>query len=449
MRGSGLTVQALRRHRWTLLGPACTQVVAAAVISMMVMTATSVERSPLSPAVRRSLAVRDLVEATSVFVGVSVYLSVLVVGITMNLAMGHQLRDIALLRAIGASPGQVRRSAARQAAALAVPASAVGFLLAAPAGYLWIALLRADGVVPGETRFAPHLSALPIALGVVLVTSVAGTLIAAVRTSRIRPARALTETDTGRRDVRAVRVALGLALVVAGIVLSAVLAAFAPDQAGDATLFVMLAECVGTGMLAPMVLVAVARALRPIARRGLVGVALDDLATMTKALAGALVPLVLAVAFATVKVAGHTTAAHVSGVPDPAVDRWIDYSGTAVYCVFAGVAALTCLITVSVGRRASVAAVQLAGATRSQVLAWVSLQAAVVSATALLLAAVVAGATLVPLLHAGLGVWLPWIPPALLVTGALLVVAVVVAGLVVPTAVLTKRPPVEVVRVAV
>lgn len=448
MRTSGLTRQALRRHRWTLLGPACTQIVAAAVISMMVMTARSVDGSPMRPAERRSTAVLELVDATSVFIGVSVYMSILVVGITMNLAMGRQLRDIALLRAIGASPGQVRRSAARQAAVLAVPASVVGFLLAVPAGSAWLALLRAHDVVPDTVRFTPHLVALPIAVGVELATSVGGTLVAAVRISRVRPARALTETATGRRRVGRVRTALGLLLVVAGLVLSAVLAALAPDQAENAAFFVMLAECVGTGLLGPLVLSAVSRALRPAGRRGLVRIALDDLTTMARALSGALVPLVLAAAFAAVKVASHTTAAHVTGIADPAVDRWIDYSGTAVYCAFASVAALSCVITVLVGRRGNLAAAQLAGATRQQVVGWVAVQALIVTATALLLAAVAAGATLVPVLHQGLGVWLPYLPPATLVAGVLLVGAVVAVGMVLPAAVLTRRPPVEVVRIA-
>jgi hypothetical protein len=36
-----MTRQALRRHRWSLVGPASTQALAAAVITMMVMTAMS------------------------------------------------------------------------------------------------------------------------------------------------------------------------------------------------------------------------------------------------------------------------------------------------------------------------------------------------------------------------------------------------------------------------
>ena len=448
MRTSGLTRQALRRHRWALLGPACTQTVSAAVISMMIMTAMSVDRSPLSAADRGSRPVVELLDTTSVFIGVSVYMSILVVGVTMNLAMGRQLHDVAVLRAIGSSPGQVRRSTARQAAVIAVPASVAGFLLAVPVGALWVAALRVHDVVPDAVRFTPHVLALPVALGVELATSLGGAFLAAVRTSRMRPAAALTETATGRRDVRPVRTTFGLVLVAAGVVLSAVLAGVAPEQAGDAAFFVMLAECVGVGMLGPLVLGAVAGMVRPVTRRGLARIALEDLATMTRALSGALVPLVLATAFAAVKVASHTTAARVTGNADAAVDRWTDYSGTAVYCVFAAVAALTCFITVLVGRRGALATIQLTGATRQQIVRLVALQTVVVAATALVLAAAVAGATLLPVLHTSLGVWLPYVPPAAVAGGVVLVGAVVAAGMVVPAAVMSRRPPVEVVRIA-
>jgi hypothetical protein len=46
---TGLVTQALRRHRWSLLAPACTQVLAACVISGMVMTAWSLSPSQLAP----------------------------------------------------------------------------------------------------------------------------------------------------------------------------------------------------------------------------------------------------------------------------------------------------------------------------------------------------------------------------------------------------------------
>ena len=68
--------------------------------------------------------------------------------------------------------------------------------------------------------------------------------------------------------------------------------------------------CVGAGLLGPALLrvtAPVVRLLGGVRRRW----PRDSLAVRAKALSGALVPLVLAVGFATVKVATHTTAAHV------------------------------------------------------------------------------------------------------------------------------------------
>jgi putative ABC transport system permease protein len=440
---SGITWQALRRHRWTLAGPLATQTVAGMVISAMVMTARSIDKAPLTALERVSPILVNMVDATTVFIGVAVYMTMLVVGVTMAMAMAGQLREIALLRTIGASPGQVRRSAVLQAAIVAVPASIVGFALAIPAGTLWVTLLRDHRVMPDRVSFRPSLVALPVAVGVVLATSMAGTFVAAMRTSRLRPAEASTEIATGRRRIRRTRTTIGLALMVGGAVLSAVLSLFAQDQAADAAFFVMLAECIGVGMVGPHVLRAVSRLLHPFAGDGLVRVALDDIASMTRSLSGALVPLVLATAFAIVKIATHTTAAHVTGVADPAMDRWTDYSGTAVYCAFAGVAALNCFVTVLVSRRRDLAAMQLAGATRQALVRIVGIEASIVTVVAVGIAAVVSTTTLAPMLHTSLGVWLPRLPPTVVAAGVVLVAVVVTAGMVAPAAVISRRPPIE------
>jgi putative ABC transport system permease protein len=444
---SGITRQALRRHRWSLLGPACTQILAAGVISMMIMTAMSLDQSHLTAAEHRAVTVADIPESTTVFVGISIYMSILIVGVTMSLAMSRQLRDIALLRVIGASPRQVRRSVALQAAIVAVPATIVGCLGAAPVGAIWVAAMKAHGALPHAVQFRGQLVVAPIALGIGLVTSVIGASIASVRTARIAPTVALAESSTGQPRVGPVRIVLGTVLVAGGVILSAVLSRFAPDEAGDAAFFVMLAECVGVGLLAPTVLRYVATLLRPLLSGGIPRLAVDNIATMTRSLSGALIPLVLAAAFAAVKVAIHTTSAHVTGVSDPVADLWTDYSGTVVYSAFAGVAALNCLITVLVGRRRDLAAMQLAGATRRDLIRMVWGETIIVTATALVLAAGVAGATLLPILHTGLGRWLPYIPASTIAAGMVLVGAVVAAGMVAPVAVLTRRPATEAVAV--
>jgi putative ABC transport system permease protein len=442
---SGITRQALRQHRGTLLAPASTQMLAAAVISAMVMTASSLDRAPLDAAGRRALANADIRDTTSVFIGVAIYLSILIVGVTMNLAMSGQRHDIALLRVIGASPGQVRRSVALQAAVVAVPASTIGYLLAVPAGAGWVAALKAHGVVPDAVRFQPTVVALPIALAVELATSVVGAWLASIRPARLAPAAALTESLAGTRPLGRARSGLGVLLVAAGAVLSAVLARFAPEQAADAAFFVMLAECVGVGLLGPLFLGRVTTALRLVLPDGRPRLALDDLATMTRSLSGALIPLVLAAAFAMVKVATHTTTAHVTGVADPSADLWTDYSGTAIYAAFAGVAALNCLVTVLVTRRGDLSTMQLVGASRRDLVVIFTAEAVMVAATAAVLAAAVATITLAPILHTSLHTWVPYLPASAVVGGLAAVGAVTGIGMVVSVALLSRRAPTAIV----
>lgn len=444
-RGAGLTRQALRRHRWALLGPFATQCLAATVITAMLTTSWSLSAARLTPDQRHALAATDIADAAGVFTGNAVYLSILMVGVTMTAAIARQARDIALLRAVGATPGQIRRSVARQAAIVAVPAAALGFPLGLAAGWAWLAALTDHGLVPAAVGYEPALLALPIVIGIEVVTSVVGALVAAIRPSRVPPATAMSESATRRPAGSAVRTTVGLVLLAGGAVLSAVVSGLAADQADDAALFVILAMCIGVGLLGPVLLGAAARLARPLLRAagGTGRLAGDTLVSQSRALSSALIPLVLAGSFAGVKVASHTTAAHVTGVSDPAADIWLDYAGTAVFVAFAAVGALNTLLAVSVGRQRDLALMRLAGATRARVLAVLTCEAGMVLGTALVLAAGVALATLVPLIHTALHTWTPHVPPAHLAFAVLAGAAVVGAGTVLPAAVLTRRPAIE------
>jgi len=444
---AGLARQALRRHRWSFLGPVATQCLAGVVLSMMFMTGASLDAATLDAAAERLVTATDIRSTTGAFAGIAVYLSILMVGVTMNAAIVRQRREIALLRAVGATPGQIRRSVAVQAAATAIPASALGALLGLAAGWAWLGALVAHGVLPDAVGFTPNLAMLPVVVGIVVATSVPGGLIAAIRPARVRPATALTEA-AARPPAARVRTALGLLLVGVGVVLSVVLAAAFADQAADAGFFVILALCVGVGLLGPVVLRAAAWVIGPALQLagGSGRLALDNVAVLSRALSGALIPLVLAVAFAGVKVAAHTTAAHVTGESDPAWSVWMDYSGTAIYAGFAAVAALNTLLTVTVGRHRDLAITQLAGATRQRLVGVVICEAVIVVVTALALAAFVAAVTLVPLLASELNTWLPYVPAPYLVAGLVGTAAVVAAGTVAPAAVLTRRPAIEAVE---
>lgn len=441
---AGLTRQALRRHPWSFAGPAITQCLAATIVSGALSAAASFGRPRLDGAARRALAESGVREMATIFVMVSIYLSILVVGVTMGATIGRQARDIALVRTVGATPGQVRRAVAVQAAVVAVPAALVGWPLGLAGGRAWVAGLVGHGVVPAAVTFHPSAAALPAALAVTVVTSTVGALIAAVRPSRVRPAVALAEAGAPRRRGRAVRILLGIVLVAGGVALSASITRLPARRAEAAGLFVMLAMCVGAGLLGPVLL----RVAAPFARLGgrTARLAADNLVVRAGALSGALVPLVLAIAFALVKVSWHETARHVTGVREPAAELWTEYSGTAVYTAFAAVAALNTLITLTLARRRDLAVLRLAGGTRGRTIGMLVWEALVVTVTAVVVAAGVAATTLLPLVHTALGTWTPWLPGGHLLVGFSAVAALVLAGTVPPAALGLWRSPVAAVE---
>ncbi|GAA0448872.1 hypothetical protein Ade02nite_57710 [Paractinoplanes deccanensis] len=426
--------QALRANPWAFLGPAATQALAAALVTTGLCLVASFDGARLGDS--------DVADIGLIFTISSVYLAVLIVGVTMGTAIAGQARDIALTRTVGATPGRVRRAIAAQAVLVALPATAFGIPLGLLAGQAWLHGLAGSGVVPAGVAFRVHGGTVPIAYAVTVGTSLLGAMAAAIRPSRLRPAVALTEAAVPRRGTGRVRTPLGLLLVAGGVALAVVISDLDAATADQAGLFVMLAMCVGTGLLGPVLL----RAAALVARRlGPIGtLAADSVTAHARSLSGALVPLTLAVAFAAFTIVRGTTVAHVTGVATPSADRWLEYSGTGAYTAFAAIAAVNTLLTVMHARRRDLAVMRLAGGTRGRTLAVVVCEALIVTSTALAAGAVVAATTLLPLLHTALGTWRPWLPVSWLVAGVTAAAALVFAGMVAPAAAGLRRPPIEV-----
>lgn len=185
--------QALRANPWAFLGPAATQALAAALVTTGLCLLASFDGAVLDPAQRAALTDSGVADIGVIFTLSSVYLALLIVGVTMGTAIADQRRDLALFRTIGATPARVRRAIAAQAALVALPATAVGTPLGLLAGHAWLHGLIGHGVVPAEVTFRVHGGTVPIAYAVTVGTSLLGAMIAAIRPSRLRPAVALTE----------------------------------------------------------------------------------------------------------------------------------------------------------------------------------------------------------------------------------------------------------------
>ena len=139
-----------------------------------------------------------------------------VVAGTIALSVALRWRNLALLRAVGATPGQVRRMIWLELAVLGAVAGLAAYLPG-----LWLANWALRGLAAHQLLPpSPHVWTSPL---VVLIAAGAGIVFAEIagvvsvrRVSRIRPAAALSEATVGPRLIHPVRLLLGLCALGGG-----------------------------------------------------------------------------------------------------------------------------------------------------------------------------------------------------------------------------------------
>ncbi|MFC9091250.1 ABC transporter permease [Streptomyces sp. NPDC048231] len=252
-----------------------------------------------------------LVLVASALAGNAFLVTVFVVAGTLSLTMANHRRERALLRAVGATPGQIRRMVTAQALAVAL----AGGLLGWPVGIavvhgMWDRLAK-YGFVPPDLQ--PVIGPLP-AVGAVLtavLTAHTAAHIAARRTRRIRPTEALgeaalepTQVGKGRLITGGVLAAGSAGLFVAGL-----------THSGDATTLVQIANSlvfvtvITAAVLGPLLSRMSMRVLAPLLKASKVTgyLAAANHGTHPRRLAAAVTPLILAVSFAATVIFAQTT----------------------------------------------------------------------------------------------------------------------------------------------
>ncbi|WP_432039216.1 ABC transporter permease [Streptomyces cucumeris] len=248
------------------------------------------------------------------FGGVATTVAVFTAAGTVALSVGQRRREFALLRAIGATPRQIRRSIATEALLVAPLAGAVGCLPGIALARWWFGQLKDKGAVPGEVEFA--LSWLPpsIAVGAVLLTALLAGLAAARRPARIAPGQALGEAAVERLRFGLIRTPLGLAALVGGFVLAGVAASATGEDAANAALGVVMLFMLAVALLGPHIARLCAWLIGMPLRAGSAAAHLASTTTRANAgrLASAITPIVLAMAFSSTLVFLHTSEEHVT-----------------------------------------------------------------------------------------------------------------------------------------
>jgi putative ABC transport system permease protein len=254
-----------------------------------------------------------LIAVAAVFGGIALMVAVLVVAGTLVLSVQQRQREVALLRAIGATPRQVRRMILTETLVVAAFATAVGCLPGAYLGRWLLGRLAASGLVPLAVAFRQGWVPAVTAAGVALVTALAAALVAGRRAAETRPSEALAEADVQRRWLSWGRLMAALAFLAGGVALAIVtmMVMSGPVAASTAGPTVMV-FAFGLALLGPGITRAMTVALqRPLrALPGLAGeLAVLNARAQTVRMAAVAMPIMLAVGIATALLYVQTTQA--------------------------------------------------------------------------------------------------------------------------------------------
>ncbi|MFF0228367.1 FtsX-like permease family protein [Streptomyces sp. NPDC004629] len=246
------------------------------------------------------------------FGGIATIVAILTAAGTVTLSVSQRSREFALLRAIGATPRQIRRAVASEALLIAPLAGIIGCLPGIGLAHWWFGQLQDRGAIPQAVDL--HISGLPLlaAVGTGLLTALAAGWAAGRRPARIKPGQALTEASVERLRPGVIRTVLGIGALVGGGFLTGLSAGSTGDDAAGAALGVVMLFIFAVALLGPLV-ARLCAGLFGLPLRGAgpaAQLAAANSRTNARRLASAITPIVLAMAFASTLVFMHTSENH-------------------------------------------------------------------------------------------------------------------------------------------
>ncbi|GID32845.1 FtsX-like permease family protein [Paractinoplanes brasiliensis] len=302
---------------------------------------------------------------------------------TLSLAVRRRSEQIALLRRAGATWPQIGRMVVGEAAAVALLASAaavpVGWLL----GRVLVSLLKDTGQVASDVSPSFAVIALGMGFGVTLL----GSLAAGIATARrVRAASTRRERPRLRRAGAVLFLLMGANCSVLTVTIMDGRGIDAMQTAGQAGIW----AAIGLALLAPELLRLVTVVLGPLVRAsGVAGsLAVTGVHSRTRQLASAVMPVLLFTGVATGTV-------YMQGIEDRAAEgqvqaayardiQTLNYVVVGMITLFVAIMLVNTLVAATAHRRREFAQHRLAGATRGQVLAMVSLEGVLITVTGVL-----------------------------------------------------------------
>src|SRR3954451_24092282 len=256
-----------------------------------------------------------LIPVTAAFTGLALFIAMFVVISTMGLSIQQREREIALLRAVAATPGQIRRMLGWEAALVGFVGSAAGVWPGMRLGErLGHGLVR-HGIVPSSFTVDPT-SWLPGAAAIVggITIALLAVLAAGRRAARVRPTVALADAAVEPRLLGPGRFVGGLLALAGAVPLFLVSTTTrAADTAAATSEMTAIMLVLAAGFLGPVAARLGAKLLGPpLAALAPVGgfLASANLGAATRRFSSATTPLVLSVAMSCTLLFSSTTIDH-------------------------------------------------------------------------------------------------------------------------------------------
>jgi putative ABC transport system permease protein len=260
---------------------------------------------------------QTLIPVTAAFGGLALFIAMFVVASTLGLSIQQREREIALLRAVAATPGQIRRMIAWEAGIVALIGSAAGIWPGILLGRILSRALVQHGIAP--QNFALHTDWLPAAavIGCAVTTSLLAVLAAGRRAARVPPTLALTDAALEPRLLGPGRIIGGLLALAAAVPLFTVSTTTStPATAAATSELTAIFLVVAVGFLGPIAAYVAARLLAPpLAALSPVGgfLASANLGAALRRFSSASTPLVLTVALSCTLLFSFSTIEHAIG----------------------------------------------------------------------------------------------------------------------------------------
>jgi putative ABC transport system permease protein len=156
--------------------------------------------------------------ALLIFAAIALFVGAFTIFNTFSITVGQRTRELALLRVIGASRGQVFRSVLAEAALTGLVASLIGLGLGVLAAVGLKALLKAFGIELPSAPLVFEARTVAVAIAVGVGVTLISAIVPARRAIRIAPVAALVEDDGSEGElVRRRRVIAGIAVAALGV----------------------------------------------------------------------------------------------------------------------------------------------------------------------------------------------------------------------------------------